>query len=186
MIRSLLRLFCWSPALRTAACLLAPIAASASAQPSGEAPPRDPALVVVGAGIAGVLDSTRVGTGFAEYRFGSSWKGVHPWVSITMGSHARYYVAAGALYSFELDRNWRITLSFGPGFYHSRDNFDLGSELEFLSTAEVSRRLPWNHRLGLSFGHISNGGVAEVNPGSEIVKLNYQIPWPGTKRSHPR
>jgi hypothetical protein len=171
--------------LRLGLCLGLTASLSALARAQSASEPRAPreAYLVAGAGVAGVFDSSRVGTGFAEYRFSASWKGIQPWISATVGAHGKFYLAAGGLYSIDLDRNWRVTLSFGPGFYHSRDNFDLGSELEFLSTAELSRKLPWGDRVGLSFGHISNGGVAEVNPGSEILKLSYQLRWPDKKRS---
>lgn len=166
--------------------LAAPPASRARPASEPKAARQDDAYIVAGAGVAGLFDASRVGTGFAEYRFLASWKGVHPWLSATVGPRGKFYLAAGGLYSFDLDDVWRLTLSFGPGFFHSRDSLDLGSELEFLSTAEISRKLPWGDRVGLSFGHISNGGVADINPGSEIVKLNYQLRWPARKRNTSR
>lgn len=137
----------------------------------------EPAWLVSGPAVAGVLDKKQLYGGFVEYRAAWNWRKVHPWVAMNVGQNGPFFVGAGGVYPIELGAKWRLSLSFGPGFYESNGRFQLGSHLEFLSTAEISRVLPWGDRVGLSFGHISNGSVGKVNPGSEFVKLSYQLAW---------
>ena len=44
------------------------------------------------------------------------------------------YLGVAALSNFELNPKWRLTASFGPGYYsRNRNAKDLGSSIEFLS-----------------------------------------------------
>lgn len=70
-----------------------------------------------------------------------------------------------------------ITPSFGFGIYDAGGGKKLGHEIEFRTTLEVSYQLENKNRIGLSFGHISNAGLGDDNPGVEILSLSYQIPY---------
>jgi hypothetical protein len=140
-----------------------------------ESPDQGPWLVA-GYAAAGVLRGKKVHGAYLEWRGRPAWAALRPWAAVNVGEEGPYFVGAGALYERDLDARWRLALSFGPGFYESNHRFELGSHLEFLSTIELSRRLANGHRLSLAFGHISNGRVGRINPGSEFLKLAWQVP----------
>ena len=73
--------------------------------------------------------------------------------------------------------NFVFTPSFGFGIYDNGDGKDLGNDIEFRTTIEISYELKNNNRIALSFGHISNAGIGDKNPGVEILSLSYQIPY---------
>ena len=70
-----------------------------------------------------------------------------------------------------------VTPSFGFGIYDAGEGKKLGNNIEFRTTIEVSYQLENKNRIGLSFGHISNAGLGDDNPGVEILSLSYQIPY---------
>ena len=70
-----------------------------------------------------------------------------------------------------------ITPSFGFGIYDAGGGKKLGNNIEFRTTIEISYQLENKNRIGLSFGHISNAGLGDDNPGVEILSLSYQIPY---------
>lgn len=70
-----------------------------------------------------------------------------------------------------------VTPSFGFGVYDAGEGKKLGHDIEFRTTIEVSYQLENKNRIGLSFGHISNAGLGDDNPGVEILSLSYQIPY---------
>ena len=70
-----------------------------------------------------------------------------------------------------------ITPSFGFGIYDAGAGKKLGNKIEFRTTLEISYQLENKNRIGLSFGHISNAGLGDDNPGVEILSLSYQIPY---------
>ena len=56
------------------------------------------------------------------------------------------------------------------------DGRDLGHELEFRSSIELSYRFDDRTRLGLSFYHLSNANIGDFNPGTEVLSIVYSIP----------
>ena len=72
--------------------------------------------------------------------------------------------------------NFIFTPSFGAGYYDDGNGKDLGSNIEFRTTLEVSYQLKNKNRIGFSFGHISNANIGDKNPGVEIISLSYQVP----------
>jgi len=73
--------------------------------------------------------------------------------------------------------NFIFTPSFGAGYYDDGDGKDLGSNIEFRTTLEVSYQLKNENRIGLSFGHISNANIGDKNPGVEVLSFSYQIAY---------
>jgi Lipid A 3-O-deacylase (PagL) len=138
----------------------------------------DPSYFVLGSGASYVLSSTKFSLISAEYRFEENFYGVRPYLlGCSRSNGDNYYVGSGLLYNFDLSPQWRITISSGPGYYdHDRGSFNLGKSIEFYSNFEVSTRVWHGHWLGLSLGHISNGGLANHNPGAETLRLVYAIP----------
>jgi hypothetical protein len=139
----------------------------------------DPSYLVLGSGASYVLSSTKFSLVSAEYRFEEDYYGVHPYLlGCSRSNGDNYYFGAGLLYNFKLSPRWRITISSGPGYYdHDRGSFNLGKSIEFYSNIELSTKIWHEQRLGLSFGHISNGGLGNHNPGAETLRLVYAIPF---------
>jgi len=73
--------------------------------------------------------------------------------------------------------NFIFTPSFGAGYYDDGDGKELGSNVEFRTTFEVSYQLNNENRVGFSFGHISNANIGESNPGVEIFSVSYQVAY---------
>ena len=83
---------------------------------------------------------------------------------------------AGTLFTGK-SSNLLVTPSFGFGIYDNGDGKNLGNEIQFRTTIEFSYEFKNKNRIGLSFGHISNAGLGDDNPGVEILSLSYQIPY---------
>ncbi len=101
---------------------------------------------------------------------------IKPFYGLEFTTDSAFYILGGVYVEEELWKNFFITPNFGVGYYSNGDGKDLGSELEFRSTLEVSYGFSRN-RIGLSLGHISNASIGEKNPGTEILSLSYQIPF---------
>jgi len=69
-----------------------------------------------------------------------------------------------------------MTPSFGAGLYHDGGGKELGSVVEFRSTFEIGWRIKGGGRISLGYGHISNAGITDRNPGTEIVTLYWHQP----------
>ncbi len=70
-----------------------------------------------------------------------------------------------------------FTPSFGAGIYDDGSGKDLGNDLQFRTSFEVSYELKNKNRIGISFSHISNANLGDKNPGVEILSLSYHIPY---------
>ncbi len=70
-----------------------------------------------------------------------------------------------------------FTPSFGLGYYNNGSGKNLGNEIQFRTTLEISYELSNDNRIGISLGHISNANLGDKNPGAEIISLTYQIPY---------
>lgn len=73
--------------------------------------------------------------------------------------------------------NFIFTPSFGVGYYDNGSGKNLGNDVQFRTTLEVSYILMSKNRIGLSIGHISNANLGDKNPGAEIISLTYQVPY---------
>ncbi len=133
---------------------------------------------VFGAGPGDVMSHNQVSVFFGELRFKENFKGIHPYAIAGWADDSASYFGVGIFYPIELSENWTLTIASGPGYYHRNHSpRDLGANIEFFSTAEISRRVWRDHRIGLSIGHISNAGLGhDINPGSETLSVSYSIP----------
>jgi hypothetical protein len=135
--------------------------------------------IVFSAGVSGIFDDEHNPSFVLEYRFSNNWKGVQPWLGLGWATDGAVFAGGGALYSLATaDGAWALTVGTGPGYYERHQGADLGSHLEFCTFAEVSRNLPWRHRVMIRIMHISNGGITEQNPGNELLLLGYSMPLP--------
>ena len=137
---------------------------------------REPHLVVLHAGAMQILDSDVKPIVGIDIRPGWRWKGFGPMLCVGGSQDAGVYGALGIFYDIRLGDRWYLTPSFGVGYFRDGD-FTLGHDLEFRTNIELSRAFVCGHRLGVSFGHLSNGSISDINPGTESLCLTYAVPF---------
>ena len=171
-----------SPAARRRGRVLSPLLAllvllAGGVAHAGAVPgtvPGDP-LVAFGPGWGQILDAEPVAMGWVELRPAARWWIFRPWFGLE-SSGDETFTALGVQYDWAPAAWLRITPNFGVGIFHQTSGFELGLPLEFRSTLEISWRLPGGQRLGASFGHISNAGLGDHNPGTELLKVVLALP----------
>lgn len=134
--------------------------------------------LILSSGLSGIFDSEHNLTFIAEYRFGINSHGIHPWLGLSWATDGAVFAGGGILYSLALSSDWQVTAGVGPGYYERHQGADLGSHLEFCTFSEISRNMPWGHRVMFRLMHISNGGLTERNPGNELLLFGYAMPLP--------
>lgn len=107
-----------------------------------------------------------------------------PFAGIQLTSDSASYIIGGVYLEDNLGTlfsgkksNILLTPSFGIGVYEDGNGKQLGSNIEFRSSFEISYQLESKNRIGLSVGHISNANITDKNPGVEMLSLSYQIPF---------
>jgi len=70
-----------------------------------------------------------------------------------------------------------FTPSFGAGIYNDGSGKELGNDLQFRTSLEISYELKNKNRIGISFSHISNANLGSKNPGVEILTISYHLPY---------
>ena len=73
--------------------------------------------------------------------------------------------------------NLIFTPSIGAGYYDNGSGKNLGNNIEFRTTLEISYQLKNKNRVGISFSHISNANLGDKNPGVEILSFSYHITY---------
>ena len=111
-----------------------------------------------------------------EYRSDKKLLMFKPFGGVMATSDGASYYYAGVLIDVFLGRRVVATPSFAPGYYAKGSGYDLGHAVEFRSQFELAYRFDDRSRLGVSFGHMSNAGLGDKNPGTESLMLNYSTP----------
>ncbi len=89
-----------------------------------------------------------------------------------------FYVEDNVGELFEGEKNkLYLTPSFGGGYYNDGSGKNLGNDIQFRTSLELSYVLKNSNRIGISFSHISNANLGEKNPGVEILSFSYHIPY---------
>jgi hypothetical protein len=88
------------------------------------------------------------------------------------------YVHAGLYRDFDLSSRWIVTPHFSAGFYDRGSKNDLGYGLEFQSGVDLFYRMARGMRIGATLRHVSNAGLADINPGIETFALLVALPVP--------
>ena len=143
--------------------------------PAQSTAPEKPAYVVIGAGAAGVLDNQKSIIGMAEFQPALHAGPFRTWI----GGHAsdqEYYLGAGPLLDWYVTKHFFITPSFGAGVYGEHNGINLGSHLEFRSGIECGYEFENAGRISIGVCHLSNGGLGDRNPGTELVVIRYALP----------
>ncbi|MDC0194858.1 acyloxyacyl hydrolase [Alphaproteobacteria bacterium] len=107
-----------------------------------------------------------------------------PFVGIQLTSDSASYIVGGVYLEDNLGTlfsgkksNIILTPSFGVGLYEDGNGKQLGNNIQFRSSFEISYQLESKNRIALSLGHISNANISDINPGVEMLSLSYQIPF---------
>ena len=143
---------------------------------TSEGLPTEKAILGMGIAVAGILDHNKILLGSLEYRPTVEYHTIRPWAGMEFG-YDIIYLAGGILTNLHVTDKLSLTPSFGIGIYSSNEGIQLGSTLEFRSGVELSYGFHNDKRLGFHFGHVSNGGLGQKNPGSEILKVIYYFPF---------
>ncbi|MDJ0683778.1 MAG: acyloxyacyl hydrolase [Alphaproteobacteria bacterium] len=136
----------------------------------------DPAFLRFGAGYYDVFDDEEAGEFHFEYISDSKWWLFTPQVGVMATTDAAAYVYAGIRLDIFLGRRWVLTPQFAPGLYHDGDGKDLGHTIEFRSGLEFAYRFDDRARLGVTLYHLSNAGIGDDNPGTEVITVHYSYP----------
>jgi hypothetical protein len=134
--------------------------------------------LVIGGGFVHFLQEDH-GTqwmGVIEYRFQEVKWDLRPWVGVAYAEGGTNFASAGLLYTKAMANGLRFSVGFAPSYYEPGNGRDLGNDLNFYSFAEAGYVLKSSHVVSLRIGHLSNGGLADRNPGTETVQLSYSLP----------
>ena len=135
--------------------------------------------IMLSGGISGLFDSEQNPTFMLEYRFAKNWNSLRPWAGLSWATDGAVFAGGGIMVTRATpNKNWLVSIGTGPGYYERHQGADLGSHMEFCTFGEISRNLPWKHRVMIRLMHISNGGLTERNPGNELLLLGYAMPLP--------
>ena len=89
---------------------------------------------------------------------------------ITADNATYFYTGVQAQYKIGA---LNFTPSFAPGYYNEGDGKDLGHALEFKSEVQLSMDLGESTNFGMSYNHVSNGGLGDKNPGANSYSFNF-------------
>ncbi len=119
-----------------------------------------------------------------EYRWGRGFGILKPWAGLEVTSDEAAYGVAGLLLDFEPAEYRRITPGIGVGAYRDGEGKDLGHTIQFRIQIELAYRLAKYSRLAVAFSHLSNVGLGDRNPGTQVVSFYYTMPL-GSRMSPP-
>ena len=137
----------------------------------------DPIFFTLAAGYYDINDNMDAVEFRAEVRARDKIWIFKPLGGVMVSSDGALYGFGGVLVDFYLGRRFVFTPSFAAGLYEDGDGKDLGHAVEFRSSVELAYRFNDRSRLGMSFYHLSNAGLSDNNPGTEVLSLNYSIPF---------
>ena len=142
----------------------------------------EPARIVLGAGVTGFArhnEQVTETTEFVDVEYRGSadlWRGVKPLAGLGMTTRSVAYARTGLYRDFSLNPHWILTPHFSVGAAARREGTDLGNTIEFLTGRDLFYRLQNGWRVGATLSHVSNGGLAENNPGVENLGILLALP----------
>lgn len=131
-----------------------------------------------GLGYFDVFDGDDTAADFrVEYRAGEPcfWE-IKPFIAGHINSDGGIYGLGGIYGDIPLSPEWTLTPSFGAGLYSDGDSKDLGHVIELRTQLELGYNFQNGSRLTGGLAHISNGGLDDHNPGTEVLSFNYYVP----------
>ncbi len=139
------------------------------------------AMINITAGQIGFLDDLdgpqRYGL---EYRF-KSFSGPRgfrliPAIGFATSKNGAKFIYIDLKHDFYLGDRWMLIPSFGLGAFKNSEEINLGSKLEFRSGIEIAYQFRNKIRAGVAIFHLSNGGIANRNPGTEALVFSLCFP----------
>ncbi len=112
-----------------------------------------------------------------EYRSDLRFWKLIPFIGLAGTSDEAIYSYAGLGLDIYLGRRVVIQPNAAVVGYHEGNGKDLGGEFQFRTGGEIAWRFDDWSRLGIAFHHISNAGIYESNPGTELLVLTYSVPF---------
>jgi lipid A 3-O-deacylase len=101
---------------------------------------------------------------------------VRPMGGVEATSDGALYGFGGFVFDVFLTKHIFLSPNEVVGLYYRGNGKRLGSYVEFRSTMEAGYRFDNNMRISASLGHISNAGLSDYNPGTEIISGHDYIP----------
>lgn len=114
--------------------------------------------------------------GRIEYRVNSLEWMIKPFGGIMANTDGAIHFYSGLFYEIPVTTFFSIIPSFAPGLYFKNSSKDLHFTLVFRSQMEIIFNLPNDIKAGLSFNHISNASLGDMNPGVESLAITFQLP----------
>jgi len=135
--------------------------------------------VVLAAGGVGLVDPTEAAQGAYGFEFRvrplTSWL-LSPALGFTFFGQDAHFAFAGLRRDFWATERWTFTPALDVGAYDRGNVLNLGGEVQFRSGLELAHRFGNDMRLGVAFYHLSNGGLDDLNPGTESVVVTFGLP----------
>lgn len=101
--------------------------------------------------------------------------GLRPTVMLITADEGQHYFAVGAAKDVYAYGDFSVRVAFHAGIVDESE--DLGDSIEFYSSLSAMYRLNQRVSLEAEVGHISNGGLGDINPGSEsfVTSIHYHF-----------
>lgn len=129
--------------------------------------------IVLGLGDYNTLDPDQSVEFRIEWHGGEFWRNFRPLAGYMTTRDDAHYVYGGVVSDFYLTDSIIFSLQSAIGYYEEGRGKDLGHEIEFKSAAELAWQFSNYSRLGLQIYHLSNAGLDDRNPGTEIISISY-------------
>ena len=163
----------------TVAALALIVGLSAGLRAGGIAPARaeEPDFFAFSAGGYDINDDQTAAEFRVEYRSDLRFWNLMPFIGIAGTADEAVYGFAGLGLDIYLGR--RIVLQPNAALvgYSKGNGKDLGGEFQFRTGGEIAWRFDDWSRLAVAFHHISNAGIYDDNPGTELLVLTYSVPF---------
>ncbi len=140
----------------------------------------EPAYLTAGVGEYDIFHNNQAGDFFMEYRAQRVWI-IHPKLGVEFTTDGAVFGYGGFHFDIPLTQKIVMVIGSAVGYYTNGNGKDLGNHVEFRSGGEFDYQFSNGPRLGVGLVHISNAGLGNRNPGTEILSLVYSIPL---SRSH--
>ena len=137
----------------------------------------EPNRLSLSLGYFDVFDNKEAGVLNLEYRYRKGLWFIRPMAGFMITTDQTVYGYGGIYIDLPVTDHWILTPSLVGGGYDEGDGKDLGNSIEFRSKIELAYRFRNRVRISLGISHVSNAGLGNSNPGTEIVSLSYAIPF---------
>lgn len=137
---------------------------------------RETSFITIAGGYYDINDNEDAGEIRIEWKGRKQFWAIKPIVGLMATTDTAFYGYAGLGWDLYFGRRIVATPSFAVGAYSDGNGKDLGSVIEFRSALELAWRFDNQSRLGVMFYHLSNAGIDDNNPGTEVLSIGYSIP----------